>query len=80
VDFLDGWLNLVEKLLNTQSIMDSPHVIATASSTLTATTPQQQLTFDSLKFSMKAQQVCNIAHWLSHHLVALLVDCLMCLL
>ena len=65
VDFLDGWLNLVEKLLNTQSIMDSPHVIATAPSTgLTSTTPQPQpqLTFDALKFSMKAQQVCNDAH------------------
>ena len=64
VDFLDGWLNLVEKLLNTQSIMDSPHVIATAPSTgLSSTTPQQQqLTFDALKFSMKAQQVQYIMY------------------
>jgi len=53
VDFLDGWLNLVEKLLNTHSIVDSPHTIASSS----ATPANQQVTFDAIAFVMKAQQV-----------------------
>lgn len=53
MDFLDGWLNLVEKLLNTQSIVDSPHTIASTSGVATS----QQVTFDAMTFVMKAQQV-----------------------
>ena len=58
MDFLDGWLNLVEKLLNTQSIVDSPHTIVT--STSATVPPGRQVTFDSITFVMKAQQVSNI--------------------
>lgn len=56
VDFLDGWLNLVEKLLNTHSIIDSPHTIV--SSTSATVPPSRQVTFDTMMFIMKAQQVC----------------------
>ena len=55
VDFLDGWLNLVEKLLNTQSIIDSPHTVVSTSTS--AATNRQQVTFDAITFVMKAQQV-----------------------
>ena len=57
MDFLDGWLNLVEKLLNTQSIVDSPHTIVTASANAAT---NRQVTFDAITFVMKAQQVCAI--------------------
>lgn len=52
VDFLDGWLNLAEKLLNAQSIVDSPHTIVS-----TSAAASQQVTFDPITFIMKAQQV-----------------------
>ena len=54
MDFLDGWLNLVEKLLNTQSIVDSPHTIVTTSASAAA---GRQVTFDAITFVMKSQQV-----------------------
>lgn len=54
MDFLDGWLNLVEKLLNTQSIVDSPHTIV---STSASAATSRQVTFDAITFVMKAQQV-----------------------
>ena len=63
VDFLDGWLNLVEKLLNAQSIVDSPHSIVNAS---TSAATNQQVTFDAITFVMKAQQVCIICACVSN--------------
>ena len=47
----------MEKLLNTQSIVDSPHTIVSTSAS-TAASRQQQVTFDAITFVMKAQQVC----------------------
>ena len=84
VDFLDGWLNLAEKLLNTQSIVDSPHNIVNPSTSAAA---NQQVTFDAITFVMKAQQVCITSVCsctvcmcvLTHVCVYLITVCPMCL-
>ena len=53
-EFLDAWLLLVEKMVNTKNILESPHTLPAKS------TQPGFVSFDPLQYLIKTQKVCDL--------------------
>ena len=56
-DFLEAWLNLAERLIDTESVIDSAHSINAPPNSEGKKQPKTGVWFDPLVFVIKAQKV-----------------------